>query len=114
MTDEAPPTRGLPWATAASWVALALAVAGAVGVVLAVASAVSAVQDPQSFGALGAVALLVYALVPSLLALPVGIVQARRGWSSRGRARTTIVLASLAPVAVWGLLMVNTVRDLTA
>lgn len=113
MTDEAA-ARGIPWATVIGRVALLLAVVAAVGVMLAAVAAVSALLDPQSFGALGAVALLMYALIPSLLALPVAIVQRRRGWAPRGRARTTIILASLAPVAVWGLLMVNTVRDLSA
>ena len=43
--------------------------------------------------------LVVYALVPSVLALVVAIAQARRGWAPRWRTRTTFVLAALAPVA---------------
>ena len=55
-----------------------------------------------------------YSLVPSLLALPVGIVQARQGWAPRWRSRTTVVLAALAPVATAVVLLVVAARDLTS
>lgn len=105
MTEQAV-TRRVPWATVLGWTALLLAVAGAVGLALAIASYVAGVTDPQSFGVLGAVVYLMYALVPSVLALPVAILQARRGWAPRWRTRSTVVLAALAPVAMVALLLV--------
>jgi len=110
MTDQAV-ARRFPWATVIGWTALLLAVAGAVGLVLAVGSYVEGVRDPQSFGMLGAVVYLMYALVPSLLALPVAIVQARRGWAPRWRTRSTVVLAALAPGAMVAVLLVVAIRN---
>jgi hypothetical protein len=83
-----------------------LAAVGAVGVVVAGVYAVDGSRNPQSFGTLGAVVVLMYSLVPSLPALVVGIVQARRGWAPRWRSRTTVALAALAPVVTATLLLV--------
>ncbi|WP_315092899.1 hypothetical protein [uncultured Cellulomonas sp.] len=113
MTEQAV-TRRVPWATVLGWTALVLAVAGAVGLGLAIASYVEGVRDPQSFGVLGAVVYLMYALVPSVLALPVGILQARRGWAPRWRTRSTVVLAALAPVAMVALLLVVAIGNVFA
>ena len=113
MTDQAV-ARRVPWATIIGWVALLLAVVGAVGVVVAGAYAVEGAQDPQSFGTLGAVVVLMYSLIPSVPALVAGIVQDRRGWAPRWRSRTTIVLAALAPAATVVLLLVVAARDLTS
>lgn len=106
MTDQAV-ARRVPWATIIGWVALLLAVVSAVGAVLAVVYAVDGIRNPQGFGDLGAVVVLMFSLVPSLLALPVGIVQARGGRAPRWRALSTVVLASLAPLATIGLLLRN-------
>ena len=65
MTDEAV-ARRVPWATIIGWVALLLAVVGAVGVALAGVYAVDGARNPQSFGTLGAVVVLMYSLIPSL------------------------------------------------
>lgn len=111
MTEQAV-ARRVPWATVLSWVALLLAVVGATGVVLAAVFAVEGARDPQSFGTLGAVALLMSSLVPSLPALAIAFVQARRGWAPRARTRTTIVLAALAPVVMVVLLLVVAAREL--
>jgi len=105
MTDQAV-ARRVPWATVIGWVALLLAAAGAVGLVLAVVSYVEGVRDPQSFGLLGAVVYLMFALIPSLLALVVAFVQARQGGAPRWRTRTIVVLAALAPVAMVGMLVI--------
>jgi hypothetical protein len=110
MTDQAV-ARRIPWATVVGWVALLLAVAGAVGFVLAIASYAEGLRNPQSFGLLGAVVYLMYALIPSLLALPVAIVQARRGWAPRWRTRTTVVLAVLAPLAMVGMLVIAAISN---
>ena len=110
MTDQAV-ARRVPWATVIGWVALLLAAVGAAGVVVAGCTPSRAPANPQSFGTLGAVVVLMYALVPSLLALVVGIVQARRGWAPRWRSRTTVVLAALAPVATAVLLVCALVAD---
>jgi hypothetical protein len=69
--------------------------------------AVQGARDPQSFGDLGAAVVLMFSLVPSVLALPVGIVQARQGRAPRWRSRSVVVLAALAPVATVGLLLRN-------
>ena len=92
-------TRRFPWAEVLGWTALVLAGIAAVGVAVAASAAIQAARDPQSWGDLVAAVLVVYALVPSVLALVVAIVQARRGWAPRWRTRTTFVLAALAPVA---------------
>ncbi|WP_421742684.1 hypothetical protein [Cellulomonas sp.] len=92
-------TRRLPWAEVLGWTALVLAGIAAVGVAVAASAAIQGARDPQSWGDLVAAVLVVYALVPSVLALVVAIVQARRGWAPRWRTRTTLVLAALAPVA---------------
>ncbi|WP_157453981.1 hypothetical protein [Cellulomonas sp. Root485] len=113
MTDQAV-ARRVPWATVIGWVALLLAVVGAAGVVVAGIYAVDGARNPQSFGTLGAVVVLMYSLVPSLLALPVGIAQARRGWAPRWRSSTTVVLAALAPVATAVVLLVVAARDLSS
>jgi hypothetical protein len=106
MTEQAV-ARRVPWATIIGWVALLLSVVAAVGAVLAVVYAVEGVRNPQGFGDLGAVVVLMFSLVPSLLALPVGIVQARHGRAPRLRALSTVLLASLVPVAVICLLLRN-------
>ena len=111
MTDQAV-ARRVPWATVIGWVALLLAVVGAAGVVAAGIYAVDGARNPQSFGTLGAVVVLMYSLVPSLLALPVGIAQARRGWAPRERWLSTVALAALAPAATLILLLVSAVREL--
>ena len=113
MTDQAV-ARRVPWATVIGWVALLLAASGAVGVVVARVSDVEGARNPQSFGTLGAVVFLMFSLVPSLLALPVAIVQARRGWAPRWRTRTTVVLAALAPVAMVGMLLVVAIGNAVA
>ena len=113
MTNQAA-ARRVPWATIIGWVALLLAVVGALGVAVAGVYAVDGARNPQSFGTLGAVVVLMYALVPSLPALVAGIVQARRGWAPRWRSRTTVVLAALAPVATAVLLLVVAARDLVS
>ena len=113
MTDQAV-ARRVPWATVIGWVGLLLAVVGTAGVVLAAVYAVEGARNPQSFGTLGAVVVLMSSLIPSLVALPVGIVQARRGWAPRWRSRTTIVLAALAPVVTAVLILVVAARDLTS
>jgi len=92
-------TRRFPWADVLGWTALVLAGLGAVGVVVAGLYAVQGSRDPQSWGDLVAAVLVVYALVPSVPALVVAIVQARRGWAPSWRTRTTVVLAALAPLA---------------
>ena len=113
MTEQAG-ARRVPWATLLGWIALLLAVAGAVGLALAIGSFVEGVRDPQSFGTLGAVVYLMYALVPSVLALLVAILQARRGWAPRWRTRSTVVLAALAPVAMVTLLLVVAISNAVA
>ena len=110
MTDQAV-ARRIPWATVIGWAALLLAVAGAVGFVLAIGSYIEGVRDPQSFGVLGAVVYLMYALIPSLLALPVAILQARQGWAPPWRSRTTVVLAALAPVGMAGMLLITAISN---
>jgi len=110
MTEQAV-ARRVPWATIIGWVALLLAAVGAFGLVMAVASYVQGVRDPQSFGTLGAVVYLMYALVPSVLALPVGIVQGRRGRAPRWRSRSTVVLASLPLVATVAALLVVAISN---
>jgi hypothetical protein len=96
MTDQAV-ARRVPWANVIGGAALVLAIVGAAGVVLAGVYALEGARDPQSFGTLGAVVLLMFALVPSVPALVVGSVQARRGWAPRWRTRSTLALAALAP-----------------
>jgi hypothetical protein len=96
MTEQAV-ARRLPWATLIGWAGLVLAVAGAAGVVLATVSYVEGVRDPQSFGTLGAVSYLMVAVFPSVLALAVALIQARRRWAPPWRTRCTVVLAALAP-----------------
>ena len=113
MTDQAV-ARRVPWATIIGWVALVLAVVGAAATALAVASYVDGVRDPQSFGTLGAVVYMMYALVPSVLALPVAIVQARRGWAPRWRSRSTVVLAALAPATTVVSLLVVAISNAVA
>ncbi|WP_421735576.1 hypothetical protein [Cellulomonas sp.] len=101
-------TRRFPLATVLGWTALVLAAVAAVAVALAVVQFVEGARDPQSWGALGGVVLLMYSLVPAVVALPVGIVQARRGSGPRWRTRWTTVLGAVAPVAV-GILVVTVV-----
>ncbi|KQR17399.1 hypothetical protein [Cellulomonas sp. Leaf334] len=104
MTEQAV-ARRVPWATVIGWAALLLAVAAAVGAVLAVVYAVEGFRNPQGFGDLGAVVVLMVSLVPALPALVAGIVQARRGWAPRWRWLSTVVLAALAPAATVVLLL---------
>ncbi|GEK21798.1 hypothetical protein [Cellulomonas xylanilytica] len=111
MTEQAV-ARRVPWATIIGWVALVLAVVGATGAVVAGVFAVEGARNPQSFGTLGAVVLLMASLIPSVPALVAGIVQARQGRAPRWRNRTTVVLAALAPAAAVVLLLAVAVRDL--
>jgi hypothetical protein len=111
MTEQAV-ARRVPWATIVGWVALLLSIVGAAGVALAGVYAVDGARNPQSFGTLGAVVVLMSALIPSLPALVAGIVQARRGWAPRWRWLSTVVLAALAPAATVVLLLVVAVRRL--
>jgi hypothetical protein len=110
MTEQAT-RRRVPPATVLSWIALLLAVAGAVGLALAVASYVEGVRDPQSFGTLDAVVYLLYAVAPSMLALPVAILQARGGWAPRWRTRSTVILAALSPVTLVAMLLVVAISN---
>ena len=111
MTDQAV-ARRIPWATLTGWVALVLAAAGATGAVLAALSYAEGVRDPQSFGTLGAVGYLIIALFPSVPALVVALVQARRRWAPPWRTSCTTVLAALAPGTMALLLVVVAVRNL--
>ena len=113
MTEQAV-ARRVPWATVIGWVALLLAAVGAAGVLVAGVFAVEGARNPQSFGTLGAVVVLMFALVPSVLALVVGY---RAGPTRLGTARalaTTVVLAALAPAATAVLLLVATARNIVA
>ncbi|WP_210768257.1 hypothetical protein [Cellulomonas humilata] len=93
-------TRRFPWADVLGWTALALAALGAGGVAFAASYAMQGARNPQSFGDLAAVVLLMCSVVPSLLALPVAIVQSRRKWGPTWRTRTTAALACVAPASI--------------
>jgi hypothetical protein len=108
MTDQAVARRAQR-ATVIGWVALVLAIVGATGVLAAGLFAVEGARDPQSFGDLGAVVLLTYSLIPSVPALVVAIVQARRGSGAPGRTRATVVLAALAPAVFLLVVVANLV-----
>ncbi|MEZ0446356.1 hypothetical protein [Cellulomonas sp. ICMP 17802] len=100
-------TSAFPWATVIGWTALLLAGLAAVGAGLAASYAVDGARDPQSWGDLAAAVVLLYSTVPALVALPVAVVQARRGWAPPWRTRTTLVLAALAPVGLVALVVVS-------
>ena len=93
-------TRQFPWATTLGVVGLVLATLGAVGAVLAGASAIDGARNPESFGTLGAVALVMFSSIPSAVAMLIALVQGANGWASRGRTRTTVTLAALAPIGL--------------
>ena len=91
------------------WVALLLAALGAAGVLVAGMFALDGARNPQSFGDLGAVVTLMFALIPSMVALVVAYIQGRGRWVPRWQTWTTVVLAALAPVTHLVLLTSNLV-----
>lgn len=103
--------RGFPWAAVLGWSGLVLAVVAAAGAVLAADAAIDNARDPQTWGDLAAVVILMVAAVPAVLALFVGIVQAGRGWGPRWRTRSTVALASLVPLCFAAVLIVPVLLD---
>ena len=91
------------------WVALLLAATGAAGVLVAGVFALEGARNPQSFGDLGAVVTLMFALIPSSAALIIAYVQGRGRWVPRRQTWTTVVLAALAPLTHLVLLASNLV-----
>ena len=84
-----------------------LAATSALGVLVAGGFAVAGARNPQSFGDLGAVVVLMFSLIPSMLALGIAYVQGRLRWVPRWQTWTTVALAALAPVVHLVLLTVN-------
>ena len=109
-----PTTTRFPWATVVGWIGLLAGGVSAVGAVAAVVYAVEGARDPESWGGLAAAGILVYAVVPALAALTVGLVQARGGRAPRWRTRTTLVLASTVPALIGALVVVIIVGSLVS
>lgn len=106
------PTDPYPWARVLGWTALLLAAVAAAGVVGAVVYLVDGMLHPTSWGDLAGAIVLTWSCVPALVALPVGLVHARRGLRPRWRALATIVLAAPAPLLAVTILLTRALADL--
>ncbi|AEE44262.1 hypothetical protein [Cellulomonas fimi] len=106
------PTAGYPWVRVTGWTALLLAAVSGVGVLAAGAYVLDGLADPSSWGPLVAAFLLLWSCVPAVLALPVGIWQARRRLGPAWRSRATVALAAPALLAALAVLVAGAVQSL--